>query len=100
MTKISMKILGTPVLSVALFACAPEKQSSSIETTAEILGVNRSGSFDIRNREIREEMIQLIDAAGIEYWIGDEGAIHYDFADGEAIDKIGNEVISEYITRN
>lgn len=54
----------------------------------------------MRNGEIRDDMIRMLDEAGIEYWLGEGNAIIYRLEDGEAIDKIGNEAISEYITRN
>jgi hypothetical protein len=42
----------------------------------------------------------MLSDAYIEYWIGDDGAINYNLADGEAIDRIGNDVILTYIRRN
>ena len=42
----------------------------------------------------------MLSDADIEYWIGDDGAINYNLADGEAIDIIGNDVILTYIRRN
>lgn len=54
----------------------------------------------MRNGEIRDDMIRMLDEEGIEYSLGDDGEIIYFLRDGEAIDRIGNEAISEYITRN
>ena len=42
----------------------------------------------------------MLDNAGVEYWVRDDGAINYNLADGEAIDRIGNDVILTYIRRN
>lgn len=58
------------------------------------------GSFSIRNPEIRQEMLVEFDSNGIRYWINADGSIGYFLEDGKQIDKIGNLVIAEYITRN
>ncbi len=95
-----MRNLSVYILFIPLLGCGPASEQPSLASVPDTEQAAINGSFDIRNKEIRDEMLQMIEDAGIEYWIGDEGAIHYNFADGEAIDKIGNEVIGEYITRN
>jgi hypothetical protein len=96
----SMRILCAYIPFILLHGCSPASEGPSMANMPEAESTRVSGSFDIRNKEIRDEMIQMIEEAGIEYWVGENGAIHYNLADGIAIDKIGNEVISEYITRN
>jgi len=100
MTAPLLRILISSFLLGALFACSPASEGNDPNTETAIVGSDGTGSFRVRNEEIREEMIQMINDADIEYWISDDGAINYNLADGEAIDRIGNEVISEYITRN
>ena len=95
-----MKVQLTALFIPVLIACNPAAEPPLLGVGTDVSAGPASGSFDIRNQEIRDEMIQMISDAGIEYWVGENGAIHYNFADGEAIDRIGNEVISEYITRN
>ena len=63
-------------------------------------GLGTVGSFSIRNPEIRQEMLVEFDSNGIRYWINADGSIGYFLEDGKQIDKIGNLVIAEYITRN
>jgi hypothetical protein len=45
-------------------------------------------------------MLQTLADVGIDYWTGDSGAINYNLANREEIDKIGNDVILTYIRRN
>lgn len=92
------RLLSTAIFLLLFTACTPEAETDFSETTND--DTPSVGSFNVRNTEIRDEMIQMISDAGIKYWISEEGAINYNLSDGEAIDRIGNEVISEYITRN
>ncbi len=82
-----------------MLSCDIENEPVIADTKAAEANVT-TGSFEMRNSEIREEMLQMLSDAGIEYWIGDDGSINYKLSDGEAIDKIGNDVILTYIRRN
>ncbi len=87
-------------LSAAMLACNPAPENTRVPAEAEASETDGTASFRIGNSEIRSDMIRMLDAAGIENSLDDDGAIVYNLADGEAIDRIGNEAISEYITRN
>jgi hypothetical protein len=95
-----MKALTAVIPLVLLIACNPEPETALAEDEAANTQSNGTASFKLANREIREEMLQMLGDADIEYWIGDDGAINYNLADGEAIDRIGNDVILTYIRRN
>ena len=98
--EVSMKTLLTTSLLCALFACSPAPDIGATNTEAKPLEKDGTGSFKLANREIREETLQMLGDADIEYWIGDDGAINYNLVDGEVIDRIGNDVIMTYIRRN
>jgi hypothetical protein len=98
--EVSMKTLLTNFLLCTLFACSPSPDIGAPNTEAKPLEKDGTGSFKLANREIREETLQMLGDADIEYWIGDDGAINYNLVDGEAIDRIGNDVILTYIRRN
>jgi len=95
-----MKTLTVIMLLSLIIACSPAPEGASIEEELDTTPNDVSGSFKLANREIREETLQMLGDAGIEYWIGDDGAINYNLVDGEAIDRIGNDVILTYIRRN
>ena len=95
-----MKLPITLVLSAALFACEPATDNAVVDVSSEETEDNGTANFRVRNGEIRDDMIRMLDEAGIEFSLADDGAIIYNLSDGETIDKIGNEAISEYITRN
>ena len=96
----SMKTLLTTSLLCTLFACSPAPDIGTPNTDTSPAETDGTGSFKLANREIREETLQMLGDADIEYWIGDDGAINYNLTDGEAIDIIGNDVILTYIRRN
>ena len=98
--EVSMKTLLTPSLLCTLFACSPAPGIGTPNTETTPAETDGTGSFKLANREIREETLQMLGDADIEYWIGDDGSINYNLADGEAIDIIGNDVILTYIRRN
>ncbi len=87
-------------LSATLLACSPASEDAAVVVSEESSEGDGTASFRVGNDEIRDDMIRMLDAAGIEYRLGDDGAIVYNLSDGEQIDRIGNEAISEYITRN
>ena len=87
-------------LSAALLACNPAPDNTGVTAGMEASDNEGTASFRIGNSEIRGDMIRMLDAAGIEYSLDDDDAIVYNLSDGEIIDRIGNEAISEYITRN
>jgi hypothetical protein len=91
-----LKALTASILLGLLIACSPAFVVDEAATTQS----DGTGNFKLANREIREETLQMLGDAGIEYWISDDGAINYNLADGEAIDTIGNDVILTYIRRN
>ena len=95
-----MKALTTAILLSLVSACDQEPEGTSAGGSAEATLSDGTGSFKLANREIREETLQLLGDADIEYWIGIDGAINYNLVDGEEIDKIGNDVILTYIRRN
>ena len=95
-----MKNLLPNFLLCALFACSPAPNIGTPNTQTTPAETGGTGSFKLANREIREETLQMLGDADIEYWIGDDGAINYNLADGEAIDIIGNDVILTNIRRN
>ncbi|PCI79757.1 MAG: hypothetical protein COB20_04005 [SAR86 cluster bacterium] len=95
-----MKTLTAAILIGLMIACSPEPEGGLVENEVEATRSDGTGSFKMANREIREETLQMLGDAGIEYWIGDDGAINYNLVDGEEIDKIGNDVILTYIRRN
>jgi len=88
------------LLCVLLVACDSGIEQANSVVEQEPLASDGRASFSMRNGEIRDDMIRMLDEAGIIYRIGEGNAIIYRLEDGEAIDKIGNEAISEYITRN
>lgn len=90
-----------PILAL-LAACdyrGEEVVPEPVPANAEVVAPT-TGSFNLRNGEIREEMLAEFDKAGVHYWINDDNSIGYNLVDGEVIDEIGNSVIREYITRN
>ena len=97
-----MKFLSLGIILLLIGSCSPASDVSMSDDEAGQVtqSADSTGSFRVRNAEIREEIIQMIKDAEIEHWIAEDGTINYNIIDGEAIDKIGNEVISEYITRN
>lgn len=94
-----MKLRPTALLCAFLFACSPAAEDEGGEVEAVDAEPSGSASFRVRNAEIRADMIRMLDEAGIEYAVEGDSIV-YNLIDGEAIDKIGNEAISEYITRN
>jgi hypothetical protein len=98
--EVSMKTLLTTSLPCTLFCCSPAPRIGSPNTETTLAETDGTGNFKLATREIREETLQMLGDADIEYWIGDDGAINYNLTDGEAIDIIGNDVILTYIRRN
>lgn len=87
------------IASTLLVACSQENDTVDSQIVIEEV-VPETNSFNMRNREIREEMLAEFTANNIEYWINDDGSIGYNTVDGEAIDRIGNLIRAEYIHRN
>lgn len=94
-----MKLRPTALLCAFLLACSPDSEDAGRKVEAAEAEISGSASFRVRNAEIRADMIRMLDEAGIEHTVEGD-AIVYNLIDGAAIDKIGNEAISEYITRN
>ena len=95
-----MRAMTAAILLSLISACGQGPEEPLVEADAEATRSDGTGSFNLANREIREETLQLLGDAGIEYWIGIDGAINYNLVDGEEIDKIGTDVILTYIRRN
>ena len=87
------------MLFVLSVGCDP-KHKSAISETAIDESAGHIGEFKIRNTEIREEILAELVKANIQHWANDDGSISYFLSDGEIIDRIGNDVILSYISRN
>lgn len=95
-----MKTLTIATLLSVIMGCSPAPEDVLVDAGAELASSDGTGSFKLANREIREETLQMLGDAGIEYWLDDDGAINYNLVDGDVIDRIGNDVILTYIRRN
>lgn len=94
-----MKYLQLVILSVLFSGCDFNREPTNSGELVEDDSVHIA-SFRIGNTEIREEIISELVKYNIQHWVNDDKSISYLSSDGEAIDKIGNEVIMAYISRN
>ena len=94
-----MKFLQLLILFVLSVGCDANHKEAISETTINE-SVGHIGEFKIRNTEIREEILAELVKANIRHWANDDGSISYFLSDGEIIDRIGNDVILSYISRN
>ena len=94
-----MKSLTILLLVLMVTACEGDQTVTATEASSDF-DDSLMGSFSIRNDEIREEMIAEFEKSGIRYSLSDDGGIGYYLSDGETIDRIGNLIIGEYISRN
>ena len=94
-----VKLLTTIAFAIILAGCDGIPESTPI---AEPVESNEPlvGSFQMRNAEIRGEMLVEFEKEKIRHWINEDGSIGYFLDDGDRIDKIGNLLIGEYIARN
>ena len=94
-----MKFLQLLILFVLSVGC-DANQEAAISETAIDESAGHIGKFKIGNTEIREEILAELVKANIQHWANDDGSISYFLSDGEIIDRIGNDVILSYISRN
>lgn len=94
-----MKFLQLLLIFVLSVGCDADRKEAISETTIDESAGN-VGEFKIRNTEIREELLAELVKANIRHWANDNGSISYFLSDGEVIDRIGNDVILSYISRN
>jgi len=94
-----MKFLQLLILFILSVGC-DANQEAAISETAIDESAGRIGKFKIGNTEIREEILAELVNANIQHWANDDGSISYFLSDGEIIDRIGNDVILSYISRN
>ena len=89
-----MKALQTFFIGAFLIACDSEKEVISPSDPMTV------ASFDMRNREMREEILVGFKEQNIEFWINDDKSIGYNLADGDRIDDIITYVYATYWVRN
>lgn len=94
-----MKCLQITILLVLLTSCDANREAVNPEAQVRE-SVELTGSFNMRNGEIREEFLAELVKQDIQHWINEDGSIRYLRADGEIIDEIGNEIRMAYIRRN
>ena len=56
--------------------------------------------FNMRNAEIRQDIINELSRQNIEHWLNDDGSIGFYARDTELIDNIGIAAIGAYAARN
>ena len=83
-----------------LFACSDDQRQTKTPAVIIESVAAATGSFRVRNPEIRAEMLAQFDQENIDYWLNDDGSIGYNSVDGKDIDRVGNLIIGAYITRN
>ena len=96
MTKLKLCLL---LISTVLISCGKEP----VPTTAkEAINLNTNGKENIRmrNREIRQDIINALVGHEIEYWINEDGSIGFYSKDAERVDAIGYAAIGAYAARN
>jgi hypothetical protein len=94
-------LLMLPMLSILLlFACSDDQRQIVTHAVTIESASAETGSFRVRNPEIRAEMLAEFDKGNIDYWLNDDGSIGYNSVDGKDIDRVGNLIIGAYITRN
>ena len=96
MTKLKLCLL---LISTVLISCGKEP----VPTTAkEAINLNTNGKENIRmrNREIRQDIINALVGHEIEYWINEDDSIGFYSKDAERVDAIGYAAIGAYAARN
>jgi len=89
-----MKALQTIFIGAFLIACDGGKEVISPSDPITV------ASFDMRNREMREEILVGFKQQNIEFWINDDKSIGYNLVDGDRIDDIITYVYATYWVRN
>ena len=94
-----MKFYPVIILSIFLLACdGGGKAQISEEPITE--SADLVGSFNMRNREMREMILDESEKKNIEVWINDDRSIGYYLADGDSIDDIVTWVFAVYWVNN
>ena len=57
-------------------------------------------SFNVRNSEIRQDIINELLSREIEHWVNEDNSISFYLRDAEQIDEIGYAAIGAYAARN
>ena len=57
-------------------------------------------SFNVRNSEIRQDIIKELLSREIEHWVNEDNSISFYSRDAEQIDEIGFAAIGAYAARN
>ena len=96
MVKNSLK-LATITLFINLGGC-------SGETTLPVASVttiqSETESFNIRNPEIKQDIITALIDSDIQHWTNEDGSIGFYSQDAEQVDAIGYAAIGAYAARN
>ena len=95
-----MKFLQLLILLVLLAGCDSNPEEAVHSEVEVEQNVEQTGSFNMRNGEIREEFLAELVKQDIQHWINEDGSIRYLLIDGKIIDEIGNEIRMAYIRRN
>lgn len=77
-----------------------EIQTGAIAQENSEVGALETDSFRLRNKEIRDEMLDLFETNNIRYTLSDEDLITIFLVDGDKVDDIYTEVRLAYIRRN
>ena len=96
MVKNSFKIV-TIALFIYLGGCVEETaQPVNSVTTIQ----SETESFNIRNPEIKQDIITALIDSDIEHWTNEDGSIGFNSQDAEQVDAIGYAAIGAYAARN
>jgi hypothetical protein len=94
-----MRVLPAIIISTFLIACdGKEEPINPSESIA--LDPITVARFNMRNREMREEILVGFKQQNIEFWINDDKSIGYNLVDGDRIDDIITYVYATYWVRN
>ncbi len=102
-----MKLLALIILFVFSIGCDANRDASlsdsssvGVAAVASTETASETDSFRIRNKEIRDEMIELFEKSNIQHTLNDDNSITYFLVDGDQIDDIYTEVRLAYIRAN
>ena len=96
MVKNSFKIV-TLALFIYLGGCVEETaQPVNRVTTIQ----SETESFNIRNPEIKQDIITALIDSDIQHWTNEDGSIGFYSQDAEQVDAIGYAAIGAYAARN
>ena len=94
-----MKFYPVIFLSIFLLACDGSGEAQIPEESS-TESADLVGSFNMRNREMREMILDESEKKNIELWINEDRSIGYYLADGESIDDIVTWVFAVYWVNN